>query len=192
MITQLKMKKTLLLLLTIALSTVCSFAQDFQWAYKDGGNGTDIGQGITVDASGNIYVTGNFQGTVDFDPGVAVSNLTATGGDDIFISKSDAAGNFIWAKKIGGFGLDHSFEIVVDGSGNVYTVGDFEGTVDFDPGTGIFNLVSAGGQDAFISKLNSSGEFVWAKRMGASDDDEILSLAISESGNIYSAGYFFG
>src|SRR6185503_11516661 len=98
----------------------------------------------------------------------------------------------IWAKKIGGFGLDHSFEIMVDGSGNVYTVGDFEGTVDFDPGTGTFNLVSAGGQDAFISKLNSSGEFAWAKRIGASDEDEILSLAISASGNIYSAGYFFG
>lgn len=193
MITQnLKMKKTLFLLLTIALNTLCSFAQDFQWGYKDGGNGTDIGQGIAVDAPGNIYVTGNFQGTVDFDPGVAVSNLTATGGDDIFISKSDAAGNFIWTKKIGGFGLDHSFEIMVDGSGNVYTVGDFEGTVDFDPGAGTYNLSSAGMQDAFILKLNSSGEFVWAKRMGAVDDDEILSLAISASGNIYSAGYFFG
>lgn len=193
MITQnLKMKKTLFLLLTIALNTVCSFAQDFQWAYKDGATGTDIGQGIAVDASGNIYVTGNFQGTVDFDPGVAVSNLTAAGGDDIFISKSDAEGNFIWAKRIGGFGLDHSFELMVDASGNVYTVGDFEGTVDFDPGAGTFNLVSAGGQDAFISKLNSSGEFVWAKSMGASDEDEILSLAISASGNIYAAGYFFG
>src|SRR5215217_5281655 len=102
------MKKIFFLLLVIAVTNICAFAQDFQWAYKDGGNGTDIGQGIAVDALGNIYVTGNFQGAVDFDPGVGVSNLTATGGDDIFISKSDAAGNFIWVKKIGGFGLDHS------------------------------------------------------------------------------------
>ena len=97
-----------------------------------------------MDASGNVYTTGYFQGTVDFDPGAGTFNLTSAGLQDIFISKLDAAGNFVWAKQLGGTLNDVGYSIALDTSGNVYTTGFFRDTVDFDPGAGTFNLTPAG------------------------------------------------
>src|SRR5690606_3881992 len=114
-------------------------------------------------------------------------NLTTMGEEDIFISKLDSAGNFIWAKRIGGAFLDYSRSIAVDGSGNVYTTGGFIGTVDFDPGVGTYNLTSAGiGDifgDIFIIKLDSSGNFIWAKRLGGNSSDIGISVTVDVSGN---------
>src|SRR4030095_8964076 len=132
------------------------------------------------------------KGTVDFDPGAGTYTLSSSGDEDIFISKSDELGNLIWAKKIGGGGLDHVNTMTLDESGDVYAAGEFNGTVDFDPGTGIHNLVSAGMEDAFILKLDSSGNFVWAKSIGSTDKDESFSIALDASGYVHVAGYFFG
>ena len=132
-------------------------AGNFLWAERIGEIARDYGKSIAVDGSGNVYTTGNFQGTVDFDPGAGTSNLTSTGLDDIFISKLDAAGKFLWAKSMGGTSEDFGSYIAVDGSGNVYTTGWFKGTIDFDPGAGTSNLTSKGNSwDIFISKLDSS------------------------------------
>ena len=87
-----------------------------------------------------------------------------------------ASGNFVWARRLGGTSDDQGFSIVVDGSGNVYTTGFFDGTADFDPGAGTFNLTSAGGQDVFVSKLDSSGNFVWARQLGGTSSDQGLSI----------------
>ena len=102
----------------------------------------DVGYSVTVDSSGNIYTTGLFQGTVDFDPGAGTANLTSNGGRDVFVSKLDSSGNYLWAKSWGSAadpGLnadDTSRSVAVDSSGNVYTTGYFQRTVDFDPGAG--------------------------------------------------------
>lgn len=108
-----------------------------------------------------------------FDPGAGVFNLTsvdnpstANNQNDIFISKVDADGNFVWAKQLGGIDLKDATAVGVDAAGNVYTTGFFYGTVDFDPGVGVSNLTSIGYSDIFISKLDASGNFVWAKQMG--------------------------
>jgi hypothetical protein len=167
-------------------------AQDFAWVKKLGGTSNDRGRSIAVDASGNVYTTGYFQGTVDFDPGPGTFNLTSTGGYDIFISKLDASGNFVWGKQLGGTSPGQGYSIAVDASGNVYTTGLFGGTVDFDPGPGTFNLTSAGSDDIFISKLDASGNFVWAKRMGGTDIDRGYSIAVDTSWNVYTTGYFEG
>ena len=129
---------------------------------------------IAIDpASGAIYTTGFFSATVDFDPGAGVFNLTSAGSGDIFISKLDASGNFVWAKQMGGIAYDKCYSIAIDtaGSGALYTTGVFEGTADFDPGAGTLNLTPAGQYDIFISKLDSSGNFVWAKRIGGTGRD---------------------
>src|SRR3990172_4568019 len=89
----------------------------------------------------------------DFDPGAGTSNLTSFGSEDIFVSKLDSAGNFVYGRQLGGTLTDRGFGIAVDGSGNVYTTGFFQGTVDFDPGAGTSNLTSAGDVDIFVSKL---------------------------------------
>ena len=144
---------------------------DFVWAKGMGGASYDLGTDVTVDSSGNVYTTGNFYGTVDFDPGMGVLYLTSVGDSDIFVSKLDSSGNLLWAKRMGGTNYDKGYSIAVDPSGNVYTTGGVYGTVDFDPGElSGFYLNSAGGSDIFVSKLNSSGNFVWAKARCAITD----------------------
>ena len=166
---------------------------NFVWAKAMNGIGYGYGYSIALDGSGNVYTTGNFTATVDFDPGAGVFNLTSAGNYDIFISKLDASGNFVWAKSMGGGAyFDYSHSIALDGSGNVYTTGWFDGTADFDPGAGVFNLTSAGISDIFISKLDASGNFVWAKAMGGADPARGYSIALDGSGNVYTTGWFEG
>jgi len=155
----------------------------------------DVGQSLALDDSGNICITGTFQGTVDFDPGYGIHPLTSLGNTfgDIFISKLNSAGHFIWAKSFGGAGNESGNSIAVDKeSGDIYTIGNYTGTVDFNPGKGIFNLRSAGDLDAYISKLDSSGNFVWAKSIGGVNADYGYSIALNSEGNIHVVGGFTG
>jgi hypothetical protein len=155
-----------------------------------GGTDDDSGNAIAVDSSGNVYTTGTFRETVDFNPGAGAANLSSAGGEDVFISKLDSSGNYVWVKRIGGTDDDSGNAIAVDSSGNVYTTGQFEGVVDFDPGVGTTSLTSAGSADVFISKLDSSGNFVWAKSFGGSSSDEGRSIALDSTGNVYTTGRY--
>ncbi|MBK8619436.1 MAG: SBBP repeat-containing protein [Anaerolineales bacterium] len=103
----------------------------------------------------------------DFDPSPDTAYLTSAGQQDIFISKLDSNGNYVWAKSMGGTDYDYANGISVDSSGNVYTTGTFLNTVDFDPGPNDANLSSVGWNDIFISKLDGSGNYVWARAWAA-------------------------
>ena len=164
---------------------------NFVWAKSMGGAGYDIGSSIALDSSGNVYTTGHFQGTADFDPGAGTANLTSAGGDDIFISKLDGNGDFVWARSMGGTSYDDGYSIAVDSGSNIYTTGRFVDIVDFDPGSGIYNLTSAGNDDIFVSKLDSSGNFVWAKSMGGTINDLGYGIAVDSNDNVYTTGYFW-
>ena len=87
-----------------------------------------------------------------------------------------SAQNLQWARSMGGTGVDFGQAIAVDNFGNVYSTGEFMNTADFDPGPGVFNLTSAGSWDIYVSKLDSSGIFQWAKRIGSTGDDRGLAL----------------
>ena len=76
------------------------------------------------------------------------------------MSKLDASGNYLWAKTIGGANSDYGYAIALDASANVYTTGFFYGTADLNPGAAVNNLVSAGSNDVFVSKLDASGNYV--------------------------------
>lgn len=181
-----------------SLMPFISFAQspNIIWGKRIGGTHDVFNYSVAVDPAGNVYTTGFFQDTVDFDPGAGIFNLVSVGYQNIFICKLDSSGNFVWAKNIGGTGDAGGYAIAVDASGNVYTTGSFRGTVDFDPGIGIYNLTSGGSSDIFISKLDSSGNFVWAKEMrdsiGGAGYDYGLSIALDPERNVYTTGYFFG
>jgi len=162
------------------------------WAKAMGGTSTDTGYSITTDASGNVYTTGFFQGTADFDPSAGTTNLTSAGSSDIFIQKLDASGTLIWAKRMGGTSFDYGNSITTDASGNVYTTGYFKETADFDPSSGTTDLTSAGSYDIFIQKLDASGDFVWAKAMGGTSTDIGYSITTDASGNVYTTGFFQG
>jgi len=170
---------------------------NFKWAKKLGGVKDEEGYAIAVDDNNNVYTTGYFYGTADFDPGTGTYNLTPTGQDDIFISKLDSTGNFVWAKSMGSpkFCGDLGYGITVDKGGNVYTTGRFCDTVDFDPGSGVYNLISSGygdNADVFISKLNSAGNFLWARSFGGVDyyGDVGLSIAVNSNNHVFTTGYF--
>jgi hypothetical protein len=184
------MKKTTTLLFALFLGISTSNAQTYEWAKSIGGTSMDEGRSIFADDLGNVYTTGFFRGTADFDPGVGTSNLTSSGGEDIFILKLDPAGNFLWAKSFGASLGDMGHSIAVDGSGNVYATGYFQGTVDFDPGAGTSSLTSFGEEDIFILKLDAAGNFLWAKSMGGTGWDESYSIAVDDSGNVYTTGWF--
>ena len=165
---------------------------NFIWAKGTSGSEYEYGRAIAVDNLQNVYVTGEFSGIVDFDPGPGVAPLTdANPNGDVFILKLDVAGDFVWAKNFVGTSDDVARSIKVDVFGGVYTMGSFYSTVDFDPGTGVFNLTSAGISDSFISKLDIDGNFVWAKQLGSTGNDEGQSLALDASGNVYSTGRFY-
>lgn len=146
-------------------------------------------RGIAIDNGGNVYTTGTFQGTEDFDPSAATFSLAASDGASAFVSKLDANGNLAWAKKLGGG--SHGNGIALDTLGNVYTVGDFTGG-DFDPGAGTFNMSGGSAGDVFVSKLDNTGGFVWAKQfVGSGAVDIGNDIAVDSSGNVYTTGRFF-
>ncbi|HQW27186.1 MAG TPA: hypothetical protein PLV75_14545, partial [Saprospiraceae bacterium] len=165
---------------------------EYAWAVNMGAGLGDEGTAIHTDAVGRVYTTGFFQGVADFDPGVEENELTSFGAEDIFISVLDADGAFIKARQMGGSGLEKAHAIDTDTAGNIYTSGYFAEAADFDPGTSDFILTSAGGLDAFVSKLNADGEFQWASQFGGSDDDRSLDMVVGDSAFVYTSGYFSG
>lgn len=165
---------------------------NFLWCKQMGGTGFDEGVSLTIDNNGNIYTSGYFKNTVDFDPGLGVYNLTASGLADMFIQKLDKNGNFLWAKRMGGLGFNMAVSSATDADGNLYTTGFFQNTVDFNPGVGIYNLTSPAQNDIFIQKLDSVGDFVWVQQFGAGSNDNGSSIKIDTAGNIYTTGGFLG
>ncbi len=177
-------------------AVVC-VAQDLEWARKMGGGDNDWTDDVTVDRWGNVYTTGGFTTVADFDPGLGMALLTAASGTafnraDIFISKLNAAGQYLWAKRIGSIEQDHGLSVITDPAGNVYVAGRFTGTVDFDPGPGIFNLNGHPDASAFVCKLDSAGNFVWAKHIAAGAYATGHVVRLDGQGNVYVGGNFHG
>jgi hypothetical protein len=183
--------KTYLLLLGLCTSIELP-AQGFEWAKQIGGAAFDYSSGIVVDQAGNVYSAGYFSGTADMDGGASTFTFSSSGSSDIFISKSDVNGNFLWAKQIGGTGKDQLSALALDASGNIYVTGSFQGTVDFDPGPNTINRTSFGGDDIFIAKLDPNGNVVWSRQMGGIDTEYPSSICVSPSGSIYTCGWFRG
>lgn len=182
--------RTLFFFVVSFFTIISSNAQSFQWAKSVGGSGIDKSNAVTTDALGNVYTTGFFTGTVDFDPGP--SSYTLAGGG-IFISKVDAAGNLIWAKNMSGSSNFYTQSIALDATGNIYTAGGFDGSADFDPGPANVVITSSGNTDAFVSKLDASGNYVWAKTFGGVSSFEYAnSLALDATGDVYITGSFNG
>ncbi|HNB80816.1 MAG TPA: hypothetical protein PLP14_01890, partial [Chitinophagaceae bacterium] len=185
------MKYLFFILCSVWVNPLHAQTPTFAWAKSFTGSADCHSNAIASDANGNIYTTGDFQGTVDFDPGAGVFNLTSAGNEDIFISKCDASGNFIWAKRIGGTNPDIGNSISIDPNGDVVVTGTYQSTVDFDPGTGIYNYTAPGPDYMFLLKLNNTGNFIWARSFGTGVTQG-FAVKTDPNGNIYATGDFEG
>ncbi|WP_417264985.1 SBBP repeat-containing protein [Brumimicrobium sp.] len=160
----------------------------FLWAKSLGGVANDGGSDVATDVNGNIYISGSFVGTSDFNPDSSTYNLTSNGDRDAFVLKLNSNGEFVWAKSFGGSQADGIKSLTIDGNGNIYTTGEFRGTVDFDPGSGTYNMTSAGNTDAFITKYDANGNFEWAQQLGNAGYDTGESIVVDSYENIYFTG----
>src|SRR5690349_13853021 len=132
------MKAKLLFIILVFYYSCNALSQvpNWLWAKSIGSLGTESGQGITADQAGNVYTTGWFSGNVDFDPGPSSYYLNGFGNGNIFISKLDNSGNFIWARSLGVNGNNFGMSIALDQYANVYVTGGFSDSIDVDPGPG--------------------------------------------------------
>jgi hypothetical protein len=185
------MNKHLRFLLILISLPFAGNAQLLEWAFNTGGQGGDQGYSMTRSTDGYLYTTGQFELTVDFDPGPGLSTQTAVGSRDLFISKHDSAGNLIWVRALGEPLVEYGLGITTDLFGNVLVTGQFSGTLDFDPSPQTFYLASQGGSDIFILKLDPAGNFLWAQSMGGPGYDFGNGIVTDILGNVWVTGNFY-
>jgi len=149
---------------------------------------------LSASPAGDVYITGCFIGTnVDINPDLVDTHYVDSAGSyDIFITKLDTDGNFIWGKTIGAADDQTSTDIVATNTG-LYITGDFRGTgVDFDPGAGSSTLNSNGDYDTFVLNLDSDGVYQWAKNFGGTNSEFGRGIAVDWIGDVYVTGDFYG
>jgi len=158
-------------------------AGNLLWATRLGGTESEQGVAVTTDSAGNSFVTGFFSSTnLSTIPG----NLTNRGGSDVFVAKLDILGSLEWISSAGGTGDDIASAIALDSSGNSHVIGNHSANATF----GNTTLTNTGLLDGFAAKCDGSGNFVWAKQIGGSEDESPLGIGLDASDNIYFAGAF--
>lgn len=191
------MKYLLLLTFTFS-SSIFSQNYNLEWVKSLSGSLDVIIRDHKVDSNNNLFITGNFIGSVDFDPSLnsyilTTPSSTSNNNSDIFIAKYNSEGNLLWAKQLIGSGIaDYGLSIEIDTVGNIYTTGYFSQSVDFNPSpTGYYSITVNGFPHTFILKLDNNGNFIWAKHAEGNSSSIGHKLKIHNN-NIYLAGTFYG
>lgn len=156
------------------------------WARGLGGPGRERAAGVAPDRGGTVYTVGQIEGAATFGPA-----RLASAGPDALVASLDKDGQVVWAHALGGPGADEARAVAILPEGDVFVVGSFSGTADFDPGSGRTELASAGGTDVFVLRLNPRGELVWARRLGGPLADAGSDVAVDATG-VWLAGSFQG
>lgn len=198
--------KKLFTTLTIVLTIAATYGQNLGLTWVGNINGNihhNSHSSMTADQNGNVYCVGRFMDVADFDPSLLSNyNLSSPSKDNFFIFKWDFNGVFAWAKNINASSQGSGgYSLGIDSQGDVIVTGYFNGTADFDPdpnSTFVLSSSNAGTTTldaAFLMKLNSNGQFVWAKTIAQYDplipNDQLgICLAIDNSDNIIAGGSF--
>ncbi len=156
------------------------------WARTMGGPGRDFGEDVIVDSEGNAYVTGSYFRFMGFEGSDTV--LVALGDEEGFLVKYDTDGNFQWALNLGSEDRDYGESLAVDEFDNVHVVGSFAGTQFIGNDT----LVSLGGLDMFLAKINPQGEVLWTFAAGASVFNDVAWGVDYDKGNVLMTGWYRG
>ncbi|TXB66864.1 T9SS type A sorting domain-containing protein [Vicingus serpentipes] len=180
--------KALSFLVCFFLFVIYSFSQTIipSWAQIHEGALQFYTSSSVVGENNSLYSIGYFDGIVEFGQDTLISN----GGLDIFITKIDSNGNYLWSKSIGSFGDEQGIAINRDSENNYYIVGYFSGSVDFDPNTGINELTSDYGICPFTIKIDSEGNLLWAGHINSKGASDLSSSIVSTSTGVYVIGQF--
>ena len=164
----------------------------FMWAKSF--NGSDnIGTRIITDHMNEIYLTGEFTSALDADPNAGVQYLFGNSSNNVYIIKLDSNANYIWSRKLSSFAYFGDIlvnDIYFDRYNNLYYAGEFSDSTDFDPSPASDVHVSNGANDAFVSKLNSNGDYQWTKSYGGSTNDNIKQMTTDSNGYSYLMGRY--
>lgn len=171
---------------------ICQLSNNgvFQWAEGFGGPEKELVSSIAIDTSNSIYTSGYFRNTLDVDPGIPVQMMTSVGETDAFVQKLSKLGIHIWTRQFGDTLFDNGASVNVSNSGSIILTGNFQGIVDFDPGSGVHTLINDDSLDVFVCSLNGGGIFNWAKSFGGVDDVIASDVALDQQGNILITGNF--
>ena len=194
-----KKTKTILWIITFSVMVILQAKAQtpgFEWAVQMGGDSLVQPTSIAIDADGNQVIIGTFRGTADFDPDPdpdSTFSLTSNGWGDIFIQKLDVNGNLLWASSMGDMNNDRGAEVVIGDDGNIYATGYFWGTIDADPGDGVYEL-SQDRWTTMVLKINPDGDLIWGKQFGSGNVGHAYgwSIAIDNNQNVITSGYFYG
>ncbi|MGO9899841.1 MAG: SBBP repeat-containing protein [Solirubrobacteraceae bacterium] len=152
-----------------------------------GGSGEDAGNAIAVDAAGDAYVTG-FTFSTNFPTTPGAYQTANAGGEDAFVAKLNAAGDgLLYATYLGGSGTDDGHGIAVDSAGDAYVAGSTTST-NFPTTPGAYQTANAGGEDAFVAKLNAAGALDYSTYLGGGGDDLANAIAVDAAGEAYATG----
>ena len=159
-----------------------SSAGTWEWAVAVGSAGSDNAAGVAIDAAGRIFISGSFSDQVRF----GATTLTSQGDMDVFVAQISPLGTWDWATAAGGSGLDLARALATTANGDVVVSGQFADTAAF----GATQLMSIGGEDAFVARLEPNGQWQWAIGVGSPGNDEVTALAVDKAGDVYTTGYF--
>lgn len=153
-----------------------------QWLKHGGGSAYDYANNVKVDRSGNVYITGVFEGTANFDS----LSVTATGAMDIFIIKYNSGGQLQWLKQGNAANYGYGFALAIDINDDLYVTGSFGLSADFGKGA----ITSAGSHDVFIAKYDGTGDLKWVQKGGGALNDIAYGIAVDSAGFVFITGYF--
>ncbi|HUL43758.1 MAG TPA: SBBP repeat-containing protein [Bacteroidota bacterium] len=157
------------------------------WVRGVGGQNNEVGYGIALDPSGNIYVAGYFGSPTVVFGSTTLTNAGSAGWSDVLLVKYNPAGTCLWATSTGGAAEDVATSIGVDGSGNIYISGYYSSSsISF----GSTTLINGGNYDMFLAKYGPSGNPVWAKGAPGSAFESSTGTAVDPSGDVYICGTF--
>ncbi len=160
---------------------------NFVWAKQIGESspGDVYSSSVKLDKNGNVYMTGFFENSVDFDPGPGVDAGTAVAGWDMFVVKLNNDGDFVWKKTIGNQSNSMGRYLAI-ADDKVHIAGRFHGNMDFDPGPATHIVSTSIGDNSYILTLDTAGEFEWVfTDTSHTGDREVNALAADLFGNIY-------
>jgi hypothetical protein len=178
---------------------LCKYDTDLNlvWAWAFGDPYTLLanatGDDVIIDNSENVFWVGSYSGSVDFDPGPGedIHNQLGSGGlnRNAFIGKFNSDGNYQGTRS---WGQALNYSVTVNETGNIFCAGSFCETVDFNPGSGVFEAISNGEQDAYVISFDNNGNFIWVRTWGGADHECGGALYSDTAGNIYVSGRFWG